>query len=95
MSSNNSAVFPITRSSDALSYMLSCKIHESPKKTSFFQSGYGPTVTVTSSKTKDQRLINIIDYRRKFVLLLAKVGKIDQALNVLKLPTFAKVSKGE
>ncbi|KAJ7335953.1 hypothetical protein OS493_013316 [Desmophyllum pertusum] len=81
------------RSSDALSYMLSCKIHESPKKTSFFQSGYGPTVTVTSSKTKYQRLINIIDYRRKFVLLLAKVGKIDQALNVLKLPTFAKVSK--
>lgn len=32
-------------------------------------------------------------YRRKFVLLLAKTGKINQALNVLTLPVSTDITK--
>ena len=37
--------------------------------------------------------MNMNQYRRKFVLLLAKTGKINQALNVLTLPVSTDITK--
>ena len=37
--------------------------------------------------------MNMNQYRKKFVLLLAKTGKINQALNVLTLPVSTDISK--
>ena len=37
--------------------------------------------------------MNMNQYRRKFVLLLARTGKINQALNVLALPVSADIPK--
>ena len=47
-------------------------------------------VSVTAA---DQRLMNMSQYRRKFVLLLAKTGKVNQALNVLTLPVSTDITK--
>ena len=43
--------------------------------------------------TGEQRLTNIANYRHKFILLLAKTGKIDQALIVITAPGEGNLDK--
>ena len=78
-------ILSFPRFSDALSYLLSCKVIQKNRNFSYYQ---GVSVTAT-----DQRLIDTNQYRRKFVLLLAKTGKINQALNVLTLPVSTDLTK--
>ncbi len=66
--------------------MLSCKVTQKNRNFNYYYGG----VSVTSN---EQRLTNIGNYRKKFVLLLAKAGKIYQALNVLMLPISTDISK--
>ena len=68
------------RFSDALSYMLSCKTLEKNHSASYY--GFGGAVPSTTEKC----VANITHYKKKFVLLLAKAGKVEQALNVLNFP---------
>ena len=65
----------ICRFSDALSYMMSCRMTQ--KYTSIYN--------VANVK----KLANIPTYRYKFILFLVKAGKIDQALNVITMPPSA------
>lgn len=83
--SSNSAFFSLLRFSDALSYMLSCKVMQKNRNLYYYGG-----VSLTSS---EQQLTNIATYRKKFVLLLAKAGKISQALNVLTLPISTDIPK--
>ncbi|XP_068714662.1 uncharacterized protein [Montipora foliosa] len=63
------------RFSDALFYMLGCKVI---RKNS---ASFGML-----SQSEHKLLTNISVYRHKLVLLLAKTGKIEQAMNVITLP---------
>ena len=81
----NCTVFLSPRFSDALSYLLSCKVTQKNRNFSYY---HGVSVTAT-----DQRLTNMSQYRRKCVLLLAKTGKINQALNVLTLPISTDITR--
>ena len=81
----NSDFFLPPRFSDALAYLLSCKVTQKNRNLSYY---HGVSVTAT-----DQRLTNMSQYRKKFVLLLAKTGKINQALNVLTLPISTDITK--
>lgn len=69
-----------TRFSDALSYMLSCKTLEKSRSAPYY--GFGDALPSTTEKC----LANITHYKKKFVLLLAQSGKVEQALNVLNFP---------
>ena len=69
-----------TRFSDALFYMLSCKTLEKSRSAPYY--GFEGAVPSTTEKC----LANITHYKKKFVLLLAKAGKVEQALNVLNFP---------
>lgn len=68
------------RFSDALSYMMSCKMKS--------RSSFGYYNSIYSS-ANGQKLANISNYRYKFILFLVKTGKIDQALNVITMPPSA------
>ena len=70
----------ICRFSDALSYMMSCKMKN--------RSSFGYYNSIYSS-ANGQKLANISNYRYKFILFLVKIGKIDQALNVITMPPSA------
>ena len=70
----------ICRFSDALSYMMSCKMKN--------RSSFGYYNSIYSS-ANGQKLANISNYRYKFILFLVKTGKIDQALNVITMPPSA------
>ena len=70
----------ICRFSDALSYMMSCKMKN--------RSSFGYYNSIYSS-ANGQKLANISTYRYKFILFLVKTGKIDQALNVITMPPSA------
>ncbi|XP_022792421.1 uncharacterized protein LOC111331554 [Stylophora pistillata] len=74
------------RFSDALSYMIGCKTLEKSRIASFYN--FGSTVPLTAEKF----LANITHYKRKFVLLLAKAGKMEQALHLLNLPASVNIS---
>ena len=65
--------------------MLSCKVIQKNRNFSYYAG-----ISVTSN---EQQLTNIGTYRRKFVLLLAKAGKIYPALNVLTLPNSTDIPK--
>lgn len=73
--------FIITRFSDALYYMLGCKVTQKNRNFPMLNS------------TSQQQLTNITIYRHKFILLLAKTGKIDQALNVSTVPGTVNLDK--
>ena len=68
------------RFSDALSYMLSCKTLEKSRIAPYY--GFGDALPSTTEKC----LANITHYKKKFVLLLAQAGKVEQALSVLNFP---------
>ena len=70
----------ICRFSDALSYMMSCKMKN--------RSSFGYYNSIYSS-ANGQKLANISNYRYKFILFLVKTGKIDQALTVITMPPSA------
>ena len=70
----------ICRFSDALSYMMSCKMKN--------RSSFGYYNSIYSS-ANGQKLANISNYRYKFILFLVKTGKIDQARNVITMPPSA------
>ena len=77
----NSVLFlPLTRFTDALSYMLGCKVSQR----SF---SYGMNSSV------ERRLANISQYRNKFIVLLAKAGKTDQAFHVITVPSSVELDK--
>lgn len=64
-------VFLNIRFFDVLFYMLSCKILE--KSRSVFYYGFGDVLFFIIEKC----LVNIIYYKKKFVFLLVKVGKVE------------------
>jgi len=68
------------RFTDALSYMLGCKVSQR----SF---SYGMNSSV------ERRLANISQYRNKFIVLLAKAGKTDQAFHVITVPNSVELDK--
>lgn len=70
----------ICRFSDALSYMMSCKMKN--------RSSFGYYNSIYNSAS-GQKLANFSTYRQKFILFLVKTGKIDQALNVMTMPPSA------
>lgn len=46
------------------------------------------------SEQQQRRLVGIACYRHKFVLLLAKAGKIDQVMNVISIPRSVELDQG-